>query len=122
MPPPALAEPNCVTLVTLMPPKSDAADRAGIADAAEKARRSPPTTIAVWAAEIVPELKMPPPALAEPNCVTLVTLMPLFAAEIVPELLMPPKKLATPPTRCRWHAEIVPELKMPPPALPSRTG
>ena len=27
-------------------------------------------------AEIVPELKMPPPALAEPNWVTWVTLMP----------------------------------------------
>ena len=61
---------------------------------------------------------MPPPALAEPNCVTLVTLMPKVAPEIVPELLMPPKKLATPPTTIAvWAAEIVPELKMPPPAL-----
>ena len=52
------------------------------------------------AADIVPELMMPPPALAEPNCVTLVTLMPMSrVAAIVPEFLMPPKKLAMPPTK-----------------------
>src|SRR5580693_4180851 len=61
---------------------------------------TPPTRIAVWAADMVPELTMPPPALAEPNCVTLVTLMPMSrVAAIVPALVMPPKKLATPPTK-----------------------
>ncbi|MGB7035300.1 MAG: hypothetical protein WBD71_07215 [Xanthobacteraceae bacterium] len=48
------------------------------------------------AAEIVPELLMPPPALLLPNRATLETLMPEPTdAEIVPLLPMPPKKLPT---------------------------
>ena len=41
------------------------------------------------AATMVPLLTMPPPALAVPNCATVVKMMPL-PTDIVPELVMPP--------------------------------
>jgi len=116
MPPPALAEPNCVTLVTLMPPKSDPAIVPELLMPPKKLATLS-TRIAVRAAEIMPELKMPPPALAEPNWVTLVILMPtsLIGEAIVPLLVMPPKKLVTPLIRIPVSpAVIVPELLTPP--------
>ena len=53
------------------------------------------TTMPVLVAAMVPELTMPPPALAEPNCATLLREMPAGPAVIVPPFEMPPASVVT---------------------------
>jgi hypothetical protein len=81
---------------------------------------TPSTKMPAAPAEIVPELVMPPPALLLPNWATPLTTIPLLPAVIVPEpeLLMPSEKVLTRRMSMAVDiTEIVPELVMPPPAL-----